>query len=70
MKIQTLILLITIGFLTLKTDAQLPDALLAGEYDLEGVMEVGSGILLKQDHTFQIFLPTVHLTNQVAEHGR
>ena len=28
---------------------------LAGEYYLEGVMEVGSGILLKDDYTFQMF---------------
>lgn len=28
---------------------------LSGEYYLEGVMEVGSGIKLNEDHTFQIF---------------
>jgi hypothetical protein len=39
----------------MKTDAQVPDKALVGEYDLEGVMEVGSGILLKEDHTFEIF---------------
>jgi hypothetical protein len=55
MKIQTIFLFITIQVLTLKTDAQLSAPALAGEYYLEGVMEVGSGILLKEDHTFQMF---------------
>jgi hypothetical protein len=38
-----------------KTSAQQSDKSLPGEYYLEGVMEVGSGIQLKEDHTFQIF---------------
>lgn len=54
MKIQTLFLFFII-ISVLKTGAQIPDSALAGEYYLEGVMEVGSGILLKPDHTFLMF---------------
>ncbi|HYV93424.1 MAG TPA: hypothetical protein VE978_16750 [Chitinophagales bacterium] len=54
MKLQTLFLF-TIIISILKTDAQISDTAIAGEYYLEGVMEVGSGFLLKPDHTFQIF---------------
>ena len=33
--------------------AQAPQASLAGEYHLDGVMETGSGLLLRQDGTFE-----------------
>jgi hypothetical protein len=54
MKIKSLFLF-TIIISVLKTEAQIPDKAIAGEYYLEGVMEVGSGILLKPDHTFEMF---------------
>src|SRR6185503_1226040 len=54
MKIKSFFLF-TIIISVLKTDAQIPDSTIAGEYYLEGVMEVGSGFLLKPDHTFQMF---------------
>ena len=54
MKIQPLFLSFII-ISVLQTDAQIPDSAIAGEYYLEGVMEVGSGILLKPDQTFQMY---------------
>jgi hypothetical protein len=38
-----------------KTNAQMADKDLTGEYYLQGVMEVGSGLWLKEDHTFEMF---------------
>ncbi len=38
-----------------KTHAQMNEKDLPGEYYLEGVMEVGSGIKLNSDHTFEMF---------------
>ena len=54
MKIKSFFLF-TILISVLKINAQILDSVLAGEYYLEGVMEVGSGILLKPDHTFEMF---------------
>ena len=54
MKIKSFFLF-TILISVLTTNAQIRDSALAGEYYLEGVMEVGSGILLKSDHTFEMF---------------
>jgi len=54
MKLRSLFLFAII-ISVLKTEAQIPDSTIVGEYDLEGVMEVGSGILLKPDHTFEMF---------------
>ncbi|MEO6168012.1 MAG: hypothetical protein ABIO46_02950 [Chitinophagales bacterium] len=46
---------IALFFFIPKTYAQLTDKQIAGEYYLEGVMEVGSGFLLSEDHTFEFF---------------
>ncbi|MBK9731892.1 MAG: hypothetical protein IPO83_11510 [Chitinophagaceae bacterium] len=45
----------TLLFFTLETQAQLKDKEIAGEYYLKGVMEVGSGFQLSEDHTFEFF---------------
>ncbi|HUM47438.1 MAG TPA: hypothetical protein PLD84_10940 [Chitinophagales bacterium] len=42
-------------FFNPKIHAQLTDRQIAGEYYLTGVMEVGSGFLLHEDHTFEFF---------------
>jgi hypothetical protein len=55
MKHQSIFLFVTVLISILKTEAQISDKAMTGEYYLEGVMEVSSGILLKEDHTFQIF---------------
>ena len=55
MKPKSIFLSLIIFISIMKTDAQIPDKSIPGEYYLEGVMEVGSGILLKEDNTFQIF---------------
>ncbi|MFI5135730.1 MAG: hypothetical protein ACHQD9_07745 [Chitinophagales bacterium] len=39
----------------IKCEAQMTEKNLPGEYYLEGVMEVGSGIKLNDDHTFEMF---------------
>ena len=44
-----------IAVLLNKTQGQMADNDLTGEYYLQGVMEVGSGTWLKEDHTFEMF---------------
>jgi len=47
--------LITYFISAARTDAQMTEENLPGEYYLEGVMEVGSGIKLNDDHTFEMY---------------
>ncbi|MEP7129457.1 MAG: hypothetical protein ABI729_11340 [Chitinophagales bacterium] len=54
MKKQILIFF-TLLFFTFEIHAQLKDKDIAGEYYLEGVMEVGSGFQISEDHTFEFF---------------